>query len=165
MRTAVAAAVLLLATACNASDSGGAPKEVATSSTTAEEARALDGPVMRYRDDTSSSGTLDNLLLGVLQLDGDCLYLFQSAIDQKFPVLWPAGTRWDATSQSVVVPSGEAMPIGSSVEGRGGYFFLSDVHLLAGTAASNLAAKCIDRSVGQIVVAQNNGTAIGPASG
>lgn len=165
MRGAAVALSLSVTAACGSSDSIGGPKAVVTSSTTAEEAQAIDGPVMRYRDNSSPSGNLKNLLQGVLQLEGDCLYLLQSAIDQHFPVLWPAGTRWDAQSQSVVSPAGEVMPIGSQVEGRGGYFFISDVHLLAGSAASNLAAECVDRSVGQIVVVQNSGTSIGPATG
>ena len=165
MRTVAVATLLCLMPACGSSDSAGAPKAVATSSTTAEEAQAIDGPVMRYHDNSSPSGNLKNLLQGVLQLEGDCLYLSVAAIDQHFPVLWPAGTRWDAQNKSVVSPSGAVMPIGSHVEGRGGYFFLSDIHLLAGNAASNLAAECVDRSVGQIVVVQNSASSIGPTAG
>ena len=116
---------------------------------------------MRYQDASSDSGKLANLLQGVLEVDGDCLYLDQKSIGQRFPILWPAGTRWDGTNRSVVSPAGQVMRIGGVVEGRGGYFYLSDVNLLAGAAAWNLAARCVDET-GQIAVAQNVGTAIGP---
>ena len=103
---------------------------------------------------------MSNLLQGVLELDGDCLYLVQKSIESRFPVLWPAGSRWDAQNKSVVSPGGAAMPIGGSAEGRGGYFYLSDLALLAGSAAWNLAVRCVDN--GQIAVFANTGTGIGP---
>jgi hypothetical protein len=155
-------AVLFVVAACGSSSATDAPKQIATSSTTAEEARAIDGPVMRYPD-TSSTSKLSTLLRGVLQLEGDCLYLDEKAIGQHFPVLWPAGTRWDGPNQSVVSPAGVGMRIGGAVEGRGGYFYLSDVGLLAGTAASNLAARCVDNT-GQIAVVENVATAISPTN-
>jgi hypothetical protein len=152
--------LLFVVAACGNSGSPDTPKAIATSSTTAEEARPIDGPVMRYQERSSTSAKLPNLLEGVLQLDGNCLYLVQSAIEQRFPILWPADTRWDGGNQSVVSPVGEVMRIGGTVEGRGGYFYLSDIGLLAGLAARNLAAECVEN--GQIAVAENNGTAIGP---
>ncbi|MGZ4672016.1 MAG: hypothetical protein ACXV6M_14895 [Ilumatobacteraceae bacterium] len=150
-----------MAAACGSSQSAGAPAQIATSSTTAAEARAIDGPLMRYPDTSSASGRLATLLQGVLEVNGDCLYLDQKSIGQRFPILWPAGTRWDGSNQSVVSPDGEVMRMGGLVEGRGGYFYLSDVDLLAGIAAWNLASRCVDNS-GQIAVVENAGTAIGP---
>ena len=159
MRRVVFALVFVVA-ACGSSSSADSPQEIATSSTTAEEARAIDGPVMRYQETSSTSGKVSNLVRGVLELDGDCLYLVQKAIEQRFPILWPAGTRWDAPNQSVVSPVSGIMRLGGSVEGRGGYFYLSDLARLAGSAAWNLAVRCVDN--GQIAVVENAGTAIGP---
>src|SRR3954447_5336396 len=156
----VAIALLLLATACGDSGSTGGPKVILTSSTTAEEARAIDGPVRRYQDTSSASGGLSNFMNGVLQLEGNCLYLVQPSLDQRFPILWPAETKWDAANQSVVLPSGVVMHIGDSVEGRGGYYFLSDIGLFAGTAASNLALQCLEGD--QIAAMKNTADAIGP---
>ncbi len=153
-------ALLFVAAACRSSESTDAPQAIATSSTTAEDARAIDGPVMRYPDASSTSGKVPHLLQGVLQLDGDCLYLVQAGIETRFPILWPAGTRWDEANQSVVSPVGEVMRMGGAVEGRGGYFYLSDVNLLAGPAAWNLSVKCVEN--GQIAVVGNLPTAIGP---
>lgn len=154
--------LLFMAAAHGNSDSTVAPTAIATSSTTAEEARAIDGPVMRYQETSSTSGNLATLLQGVLQLDGECLYLVPNAIEERYPILWPAGTRWDGPDQSVLSPVGEAMRIGSRVVGRGGYFYLSDVGLLAGSAARNLAAKCVGNTYAQTAVIQNTATAIGP---
>ena len=159
----VVIALLLVATACGDSGSNGAPKVIPTSSITAEEARAIDGPLMRYQDSSSTSGGLATLLNGELQLEGNYLYLVVTSLDQRFPILWPAGTRWDAANQSVVSPAGAVMHMGDKVEGRGGYFFLSDVNLLAGTAASNLAVQCLDGD--QIAVMKNTADAIGPLTG
>jgi hypothetical protein len=166
MQRAILAVLLVVAAGCGSSGSG-TPKEVviATSSTTAEEALAIDGPVMRYPQASSPSGNLETLLDGVLQLEGGCLYLVQDSIGQRYPILWPAGTRWDGQNQSVVSPVGEVMPMGGSVTGRGGYFYLSDIHLLGGSAASNLAAQCLGNSSGQVAVVKNADAAIGPKSG
>ncbi len=117
---------------------------------------------MRFLQTTSPSGDVDTLVDGVLQLEGDCLYMVQAALAQRYPILWPAATRWDAANQSVVSPAGSVMPIGTAVQGRGGYFYLSDVHLLGGTAASNRAASCVDNSYQQVVVVKNTDAAIGP---
>jgi hypothetical protein len=116
---------------------------------------------MRYPETSSASGKLANLLQGVLQFDKDCLYLVDDRVGQRFPILWPAGTKWDGPNQSAVSPAGVVMKIGISLTGRGGYYFLSDIDLLAGTAASNLAATCVD-GTGQIAAFQNVDTAIGP---
>jgi hypothetical protein len=161
IRPIAVCALAVAATACRSSESTDAPQQaIATSSTTAEQARVIDGPVMRYPDASSTSGKVPNLLQGVLQLDGNCLYLVQAGIETRFPILWPAETRWDQANQSVVSPVGDVMPIGGAVEGRGGYFYLSDVNLMAGPAAWNLSVNCVEN--GQIVVAENRPTAIGP---
>ena len=153
-------ALLFVAASCGNSESTGTPQGIATSSTTADDKRAIDGPVMRYQDESSTSGKVPNLVQGVLQLDGNCLYLVQAGLESRFPILWPAGTRWDEANQSVVSPVGEVMRMGGAVEGRGGYFYLSDVNLLAGPAAWNLSVTCVEN--GQIVVVENKPTAIGP---
>lgn len=54
-------------------------------------------------------------------LDGACLYLSREPEGERYPVLWPAGTDWDAPTKSVISPTGDRMPIGSEVMGAGGY--------------------------------------------
>ena len=157
-------AALVLVAACGKSEPTGIPQAIATSSTTADDLKAIDGPVMRYPTTASTSGGLTTLLQGVLEVEGECLYLVQDAISQRFPIVWPAGTHWDAPTRSVVSPAGAVMPLGAAVEGRGGYFYLSDVNHLAGAAAWNLASKCVE-SIGQIAVVDNSAAAIGPQIG
>ena len=54
MISRAALVLLFVAAACGNSDSTDSVREIATSSTTAEEARAIDGPVMRYPDASST---------------------------------------------------------------------------------------------------------------
>ncbi|HEY0520314.1 MAG TPA: hypothetical protein VGC84_12545 [Ilumatobacteraceae bacterium] len=157
----IAGAVVCFKVASTGSEPVSEPTAVATSSTTAEEARAIDGPVMRYQDTSAASGDLLNSLEGALQFDHDCLYLAPEGLQDRFPILWPAETRWDAANRSVVSPAGNVMRVGDRLEGRGGYFYLSDINLLAGGAARNMASRCTDNVSGQIIVVQNNATAIG----
>jgi hypothetical protein len=165
VRRAILALSFVIA-ACGDSGSTASTQVAATSTTTAEDARAMDGPLMHYPDASSPSGNLSTLLTGVLRLDGDCLYLVRDADEtEHFPILWPAGTRWDGPNQSVVSPGGEIMRVGDSVEGRGGYFALSDVSLLAGGAARNLAAECAENAFVETAVVENVATAIGPKAG
>jgi len=154
----VVIAVLLVAAACGNSGPA-APKVIPTSSTTAEQARAIDGPVMRYQETSSPSSFLATLVNGELQLEDNCLYLVVKSLDQRFPIVWPAETKWDATNQAVTTPDGVVLHMGDKVQGRGGYFFLSDVNLLAGPAASNAALQCSDRF--QFAVMKNEPNAIG----
>jgi len=156
--------VLALVAGCARSEATGVPQVVASSSTTVEQLQAIDGLVMRYPSVSSTTGGLATLLQGVLEVDSGCLYLVEDAINQRFPILWPAGTHWDATTQTVVSPAGAVMKMGAAVQGRGGYFFLSDVNHLAGAAAWNMAAKCVE-SVGQIAVVDNSAAAIRPQEG
>ena len=157
----VVVAGMLLLTACGSS-SGAPPKETAPTTTTAEQALAVDGPLLRYPHPSSASANLATLLQGKLQLDGDCLYLVVGQVG-RFPIVWPAGTQWNPQSKSVVSSTGAEMGMGSSVTGRGGYFYLSDVDLLVGAVARSIAGDCLDNPWGQIVVIRNEEKAIGPS--
>jgi len=100
------------------------------------------------------------IVSGTLQLEGDCLYVASAESGERYPVLWPAGTSWDTATRSVVPPVGVPMPIGSTVDGGGGYLYVRDVERLAGPAASSLAASCLDNTYGEIAVVNNSDTQI-----
>lgn len=157
MRRAAAALLVLLA-ACGSSASPSS-KGTPTSTTTAEDALAIDGPVIRYPHQSSDSAQLSSLLQGQLEFDADCLYFIVGRVG-RFPILWPADTRWNGQDKSVVLSDGRQLRMGTSVEGSGGYFYLSDVDLLAGAAASAEAHDCLDNSFGQIAVMRNDTTVI-----
>ena len=123
----------------------------------------VDGPVMRYPEPSSSQEGMTAEVRGVLELDGECLYVALDEVGERYPIVWPAGTRWDADNQAVVTSRGETMPVGDEVYGGGGYLYVGDVERIAGPQASALAAKCVDNTYGEIAVVNNADTAIGPA--
>jgi hypothetical protein len=118
---------------------------------------------MRYPRHASDAEQLGAEVRGLLQLEGQCLYVFFDAAGERYPVLWPAGTRWDEASQSVISATGDTMPIGVGVYGGGGYFYVADVERLAGPEAAALASRCVDNKYGEIAVVNNLDNAIGPA--
>ena len=125
---------------------------------------AVDGPVIRYPEAEPGVDGADAEVRGRLDLDGDCLYV--AALDEvgeRYPVVWPAGTAWDAEAQAVVGPSDERMPVGSEVHGGGGFFYLEDVERLLGAEAEALAGRCVDNTDGEIAIVNNSDDAIGPA--
>jgi hypothetical protein len=146
-RLRVAGAAVFLLAACSASPMAG-----------------VDGPVMRYTDRSGSGGGMDTEITGILELAGDCLYVASSDVQERYPVLWPYGTRWDADATAVVTPAGAAMPVGTEIWGGGGYLRLEDVARSGGAAAADLAARCLDNTYGEIAVVNNQSDAIGPAS-
>ena len=132
----------------------------AASSNGAVTQTAVVGPVMRYPMRSNDNMGMAALIRGVLQLEGMCLYI--AAIDvvgERYPVLWPGGTTWDEQSKSVVLPVGAPIPIGSRVEGGGGFLYVSDVERLAGPDASARAASCVDNTYGEIAVFNNQDAA------
>jgi len=123
----------------------------------------VDGPVMRHLERSSSQDGMAAEVRGVLELDGECLYVALDEVGERYPVVWPAGTRWDASNQAVITSRGISMAVGDEVYGSGGYLYVDDVERIAGSAASALAARCVDNTYGEIAVVNNADTAIGPA--
>jgi len=122
---------------------------------------AVDGPVLRH---PASSGGGDGMaaeVRGVLELEGDCLYVALDEVGERYPIVWPAGTRWDADTQTIVTPDGESLSAGDEVYGGGGYLYVDDVDRLAGADAAALARRCVDNTYGEIAVVNNSDSAIG----
>lgn len=125
----------------------------------------VDGPVMRYPNSSGGEAGLEAEIRGVLQLEGMCLYIALDEIGERYPVVWPAGTRWDGESPSVVPPAGAPMPVGSQVYGGGGYTHVDDIERLARPEASARAFTCVDNEYDEIAVVNNRDTAIAVAEG
>lgn len=123
----------------------------------------VDGPVMRYPEASASEEGSAAEVRGTLELDGDCLYVFLEEVDERYPVVWPAGTTWDAEEEAVVSPSGVRMAVGTDVSGGGGYHPVDDVERLVGPDAEALAARCVDNTYGEIALVNNSADGIRPA--
>lgn len=123
---------------------------------------AVDGPVMRHPIRSGVEEGLDAEVRGVLELEDGCLYLSIEDTDERYPVLWPAQTVWDADREVVVVPTGDEIAVGGLAYGGGGYFYVDDIEPLAGREAADLAERCVDNRYGEIAVVNNYATAIGP---
>jgi len=114
----------------------------------------LDGPVMRHLAPYSGDAE-DAEVSGVIEIEGDCLYIAPADGGERFPVVWPAATAWDADSGRVRLPNGEWVGPGDSVHGGGGYRYVGNVEAVAGEAAAVLAGACVDNQSSEIAVVNN----------
>lgn len=111
----------------------------------------VDGPLMyaaarSYRDDAMAA-----LIIGTLELDGDCLYTTFDG--NRYPVLWPHGTTWDETTSSVVLANGTSLALGTELDGGGGYMNIdvfSDV--VDNDDVVELARRCAEEPSFEIAV-------------
>lgn len=118
----------------------------------------LDGPVMRHLDANSDRGQ-DAEIAGKIELDRECLYVVLET-DQRYPIVWPAGTTWDRGSSLVRLPTGETVEEGDEVVGSGGYRSVEDAAAIAGPSAAELAQECLDDSATEVAVVNNQSDAI-----
>lgn len=97
----------------------------------------VDGPVVAAS--TPGAYYPNALVRGGLNLRGDCLMLGDAV------VFWPAGTSWDAESQSVVF-SGDfdgAVSVGSRFVGGGGVYSPTDDFVRGLGAAGDVLRDCV----------------------
>jgi len=121
---------------------------------------------MRYPQGPSSAqgGGSDAEVRGRLEIEGDCLYVALDEVGERYPIVWPAGTTWDADQRAVVSPTGVSMTVSSDVYGGGGYLDVGEVTGLLGSEAGALASRCVDNAYGEVAVVNNADEAIGPAT-
>lgn len=126
-------------------DAGTAAAPASTTTPAAEDSfpeGTIDGPVMRYLPPLTDESDMAEIR-GTLVLEGDCL-LVDSPWDTRFPVVWPAGTTWDAEGEAVVLHSGERFEIGSEIRGGGGYGGAGGLAEWLGDEVAALAAMCVE---------------------
>lgn len=80
----------------------------------------VDGPVV---EGNRRSGGETAEVFGEVVIEGDCIYLYQSGNDTRYPVVWPHGTRWDTGNSAIVLPDGTPVVDGDEVYGGGGYHY------------------------------------------
>ena len=115
---------------------------------------------MRHLEPYANEGE-DAEVRGVVEIEGDCLYVVLNEVGERYPIVWPASTSWDPDTGRVVLPGGESVGHGDSVYGGGGYRYVDDVEAIAGEAAADLARECVDNQYGEIAVVNNQADGIG----
>lgn len=123
-----------------------------------ESAEGIDGPVLRHSLPFATEGE-DAAVGGVVEIDGDCLYLVNDNIGMRVSVVWPATTSWDAESRLVRLANGESVGVGDRVLGGGGYRHVERVRLIVGDAVADRAQGCGD-GTSEVAVVNNQPDAI-----
>ncbi|MEL0000033.1 MAG: hypothetical protein VW623_07975 [Acidimicrobiaceae bacterium] len=118
----------------------------------------IDGPVMRHLPPFDAASDAAEIL-GTLVLEDACLLLV-SLQGSRFPIVWPAGTTWDAEGQAVVLHSDARVEIGSDIEGTGGYADTEQVVRWLGDEVAELAERCVESEVDEVVYLENTPDAV-----
>ncbi len=115
----------------------------------------------------SSTGTVDGAVLaspaqlsgpfggmaaevtGVLVFDDSTNCLRVELEGVQYPLVWPAGTRWQEDPPVVLLKDGAKVEPGMTVYGSGGYLYRDHVEELSGSAVAEAAERCAG-STGEI---------------
>jgi hypothetical protein len=125
------------------------------------EGSPIDGPVIR--EPSGSTDTMSAEIHGRLELDGDCLYLYGDDGEERSPIVWSAGTTWDAERSEVVAKDGTRIAVGQEFAGGGGFLRVEHVRRDIGDDAGDHAAACVDNPDSGIAVV-HGGIDISPAA-
>lgn len=139
----------------------GDDEQLAPASPTADAAfpdGTIEGPVMRHLPPFDAASDADEIH-GTLILEGECL-LLMSPQGSRFPIVWPAGTMWDAEGQAVVLHSGEQVVIGSDIEGTGGYADTEQLVEWLGDEVAARADSCVGGDIDEVVYLENTPGAV-----
>lgn len=104
---------------------------------------AIDGPVLT--SPAQFFGPPDGMaaeVTGVLLFDesANCLLLELEGV--QYPIVWPAGTRWQEDPPAVISKDREPMEPGMTVYGAGGYLYRGHVEELSGSAVAEATERC-----------------------
>ncbi len=103
---------------------------------------AIDGPVLTSPSAFGTAGGMAALVSGVVLFDESANCLFLELEGTQYPVVWPAGTRWQEDPPAVVLSNGQNVEPGSSVSGGGGSLDRDHVEELSGSAVADAAERC-----------------------
>ena len=124
----------------------------------------VDGPVLvSPLPGTDELGGMAAEVRGTLVFDADtgCLLLELEGV--RYPLVWPAGTSWNADPPGVRLDTGEMVEPGMTVHGGGGYLQRGGIEHMAGAAVADAAADCAGPT-GEIAIF-NPGSTVTTASG
>jgi hypothetical protein len=104
----------------------------------------IDGPVLVSPSELlGPSGGMGAEVTGVLIYDESTNCLLMELEDVQYPLVWPAGTRWQEDPPAVVLDDGEKVGPGMTVYGGGGYLQREHVEELSGPAVAAAAERCV----------------------
>ena len=115
---------------------------------------SVDGPVI---EGNRRSGGTDAEVLGVVVIEGDCIYLRQADVDTRYPVVWPHGTSWNRPESAIKLPNGTLVYDGDQVYGGGGYYHEGNLDEYAVAEGIELALRCVDNQYGEVAVFNSGG--------
>jgi hypothetical protein len=79
---------------------------------------------------------------GVLVYDEPSNCLLMELEDVLYPLVWPAGTKWQDDPPVVVLDSGEMVEPGMTIYGGGGYLQAEHIEEMTGPAVAAAADRC-----------------------
>ncbi|MEN8040778.1 MAG: hypothetical protein ABFR95_04675 [Actinomycetota bacterium] len=112
-------------------------------------AGSVDGPVIEGK---WRSGGTDADVHGEVELEGNCLYLMHPDADERYPIVWPRGTSWDADESAVRLRDGTLVYPGDTISGGGGFPYASRLDDYTSAAGRELAGACVDNTHDEIAV-------------
>ena len=130
-----------------------------SASSTEAASSGVDGPLMRHVAPETPEGEAAEIA-GVLELEGDCLYLSSELDDQRYPIVWPRSTRWDSSRSVVVLGNGDEVGVTDRVSGGGGYHNVARLEMSVSAEVAALASRCVDNTYGEVVVVNNHSDGI-----
>lgn len=103
---------------------------------------SIDGPVLTSPARVAAGG-MEAEVKGVLLYDEstDCLLMELEGV--RYPLVWPAGTRWQEDPPAVLLAGGETVLPGMEIYGGGGYLTRDHVAESAGPAVADASARCV----------------------
>lgn len=105
------------------------------------QAGGVDGPVLYSGSFTGNR--LDAELIGNITIEVPCIFL-SDPNDPGFRslIVWPLGTTWQPDPPAVVLPNGDEVTDGDTVEGSGGSVGLDAVKRIAGQPGTMVVEAC-----------------------